>query len=830
MTTLEVVNVSVLNLPLRGAAEYDRRWVASFHGLAYGGALCVTVVGLLGVLGWILDSAALKGLFAHGPTTKFNAALGLLLLGIATLIEIPYRPSAFGRRLAISLAAAAGVIGALTLLQQILGVDLGINQAIFTESVSQAGANPNEMSPVVAVTFVLAAGGIFWMRDGVKHWGRLADAFGGLIVLLGMIPLLGNIYWSAPLSQVPGWTNTALQTALGMVAMGLTLVFARPDEGAICIFCEKSDVASLARRLILPIALFPLLVGWVQVRVLRTDALGSVFTTVGGATLVAIVLVGLLMAMLQNMRRAQKEKEVVEAQIRRSQEQLATALASANAGAWEWDIRAGAFSWSAGNEPPTSGSYEDWLASLHVEDREAIDRRFKEAISRREGDLELRYRVQRPNGEIRWIRSAGTIHYGVDGIATRAMGISRDMTSEQLREVELRRTAGRLELMYQTVQLLGIEDPQKAAEALLQKVLIHLDCQVYLGFMISEGGLHMNLATWAGITVQEAAALRELPLSGIVCGQVIRRGTRLVAEDLSSRANDPTIRHLVGLGLEAYVCYPLMQDGRTVGTVGFGSRTTRRFTLGSLAVLQAVANHMAISLQQSRAKEEIGRLIAAKGEFLARASHQLRKPLAPILNGAEIIEQDMTAPAGVRETASMIRRQAEAQAELISDLLNVLRSRDETLESGDMPLHLQLRHAAKQSTGADRQVGPSMRILLADAQSDAAESLARLLMDAGHDVHIAGSVEDAVRVAADMAFDVLLTEEVFGDGDGATLLKRLSSQRPIVGIIISGYGSEEHIAHSKAAGFVAHLVKPVSVRAVLDAISATSKAHALLMQ
>jgi CheY-like chemotaxis protein len=49
-------------------------------------------------------------------------------------------------------------------------------------------------------------------------------------------------------------------------------------------------------------------------------------------------------------------------------------------------------------------------------------------------------------------------------------------------------------------------------------------------------------------------------------------------------------------------------------------------------------------------------------------------------------------------------------------------------------------------------------------------------------------------------------------------MRQLRRQCPIAGIAMSGYGMEEDIRQSREAGFVEHLVKPVSVPQLREAI------------
>ena len=62
-----------------------------------------------------------------------------------------------------------------------------------------------------------------------------------------------------------------------------------------------------------------------------------------------------------------------------------------------------------------------------------------------------------------------------------------------------------------------------------------------------------------------------------------------------------------------------------------------------------------------------------KDEFLAMLAHELRNPLAPIRNAAEILARTLPADTDTHSVANMIKRQAQQLTRLVDDLLDVSR-------------------------------------------------------------------------------------------------------------------------------------------------------------
>ncbi|HEX8342988.1 MAG TPA: ATP-binding protein [Tepidisphaeraceae bacterium] len=110
------------------------------------------------------------------------------------------------------------------------------------------------------------------------------------------------------------------------------------------------------------------------------------------------------------------------------------------------------------------------------------------------------------------------------------------------------------------------------------------------------------------------------------------------------------------------------------------------------------------------------------------------------------------------------------------------------------------------------ELGPATtptRLLLVEDHEDTARILTRLLTNAGYGVMTAGGVDEAKRFLAEHAFDVLVSDIGLPDGTGYELMEFVRTDYRLPGIAMSGYGMDEDLARSRAAGFGEHVVKPV---------------------
>jgi len=103
------------------------------------------------------------------------------------------------------------------------------------------------------------------------------------------------------------------------------------------------------------------------------------------------------------------------------------------------------------------------------------------------------------------------------------------------------------------------------------------------------------------------------------------------------------------------------------------------------------------------------------------------------------------------------------------------------------------------------------RILVVDDSADIAESLAMLLRLRGHEVVVAQTGEDALRLAAETPPAVVLLDIGLPGMDGYEVCRRLraSGFEKTRIIAITGYGREQDRQRAKEAGFDVHTVKPV---------------------
>jgi two-component system, chemotaxis family, CheB/CheR fusion protein len=116
-----------------------------------------------------------------------------------------------------------------------------------------------------------------------------------------------------------------------------------------------------------------------------------------------------------------------------------------------------------------------------------------------------------------------------------------------------------------------------------------------------------------------------------------------------------------------------------------------------------------------------------------------------------------------------------------------------------------------------------LRILLVEDNGVTAKMMRMVLTAEGHAVETAGDVATAMKLAGQQPFGLLISDLGLPDGSGHDLMRQLrQGGHMLPGIALSGFGQEEDIRQSHEAGFAAHLTKPASREAVIEAIASVT--------
>ena len=155
---------------------------------------------------------------------------------------------------------------------------------------------------------------------------------------------------------------------------------------------------------------------------------------------------------------------------RRLSDRLDLAISATGVGYWDWDIRTGHVSWAAGLEAmhglePGSfgGTLDDFMATIHTEDRPHVQSVIQEAFSGAEDSYEVGYRFVRRDGSVGHLAGRGRITRSASGEPLEITGVAVDVTASV-------RSAQRNESLLEYMgALMAATDPEDAASVVRGK-------------------------------------------------------------------------------------------------------------------------------------------------------------------------------------------------------------------------------------------------------------------------------------------------------------------------------------------------------------------------
>jgi CheY-like chemotaxis protein len=129
------------------------------------------------------------------------------------------------------------------------------------------------------------------------------------------------------------------------------------------------------------------------------------------------------------------------------------------------------------------------------------------------------------------------------------------------------------------------------------------------------------------------------------------------------------------------------------------------------------------------------------------------------------------------------------------------------------------RSPRKQASLADSQ--KNRWALVVDDVSDVTEMLSVLMTHAGYEVSTASSALDALALAREHRFDVIISDIGMPEMNGyelAQALRALPDYETVPMVAVTGYSMFDDRNRSLSAGFNEHVTKPIDPRAFLDLI------------
>ncbi len=630
------------------------------------------LVGAGHLVAWLGGYLSQSGLTTI--TMKTNAALCLTLVGVALMLLVPEEDRWVRRWLVRACAGLSLLLGLLTLVENLSGWNLGIDQLLATETPgAMAVVSPNRMGVPASLSFTLIGLALLILSRRDHRGVRAAQALAMAVCLISLLAITGVLYGAAEFHEIARYTAIAWPTAVALLLLGLGLLCARPAEGLMAQVTANDAGGVSIRRLLPAFVILPLLLGWLRLAGERAGVFDAPMGT--GMTMLIFIVIFSALAYHAGRRASRSAKA-----LREGEQRLRFALETSHTGAWDLDLADHTAHRSLEHDRIfgykqllPQWTYEMFLDHVLPEDRAAVDAKFRAATAAR-SDWSFECRIRRVDGAVRWIWVAGRHREDAAGCVRRMAGIVQDITERKQAEEAIKWSARRDEVLSQTAaRLLQSDDPQSLVEELCRQVMDFLDCHAFFNFLVDKpsGRLHLNAC--AGISEGEARQIEWLDYGVAVCGCVARDGARIIAEDIQN-TTDPRTELVKSYGIRAYCCHPLKVQNRLIGTLSFGTRSRGRFSPEEIDMMRVVTDLVAMAMHRIEIEKALRELnttleskVAQRTAELARRARQLQKLTLELSQAEErerrriavILHEDLQQQiAGAKFHLSLVRSRA----------------------------------------------------------------------------------------------------------------------------------------------------------------------------
>ncbi|HEY3487109.1 MAG TPA: histidine kinase dimerization/phospho-acceptor domain-containing protein, partial [Gammaproteobacteria bacterium] len=293
-------------------------------------AVTAISIGILVLIGWVLDIDTLKSVLPDAATMKPNTAVCFILTGstLWLLQRTPLRLQDQRHRLiGSSYLALIVFIAVVTLTEYLFTLDLGIDLLFFPQALLATQIEyPGRMAPITAMEFIILGASLL-LLDSRSRAGQLFSQYLALAgTVLGLVAVLGYVYDVPSLYSFFPYSSMALHTSLLFTLLGMGLLLVRPDVGLIATVTGNRPGSVMARQ-ILPLALvLPFVMGWLRLLGEQAGLYGTGFGLALFATSNVIIFAILVWWSARSLNAADKVRQSVDEQLRKSNENLETEM------------------------------------------------------------------------------------------------------------------------------------------------------------------------------------------------------------------------------------------------------------------------------------------------------------------------------------------------------------------------------------------------------------------------------------------------------------------------------------------------------------------------
>jgi PAS domain-containing protein len=307
-------------------SQYSPKELARWRVFSIACALLAFAIGGAAFFGWLLDNDFLKRIHPTLVTMKANTAVCLMLAGVSILLIQDPSASIVRRRISQVCAAIVGLIGLLTFSEHLFGLDLKIDQLLFTETPSEAGLSfPGRMGVAASLNFSLLGLALMLIDARSRKWSRVSNI---AVVLVFTITLLVSLYYFYGIERFEPaaiYFTIAVHTVVAFLSISAAILLARPQRGMVAAVLGSRPGSVVARRM-WPVLLIVVLLGWIRINASSGGWFSAGFATAVFVLTILLLLGGLIWWTAVTLNRTDRERHLANLALRHSEARLTALL------------------------------------------------------------------------------------------------------------------------------------------------------------------------------------------------------------------------------------------------------------------------------------------------------------------------------------------------------------------------------------------------------------------------------------------------------------------------------------------------------------------------
>jgi diguanylate cyclase (GGDEF)-like protein len=267
---------------------------------------------------------------------------------------------------------------------------------------------------------------------------------------------------------------------------------------------------------------------------------------------------------------------------------------------------------------PVEAFYADpdaWLAQIHPEDREPVQRLWQEALKGERFDAV--YRIVHDDGAVRWIHNRARSIRDESGNVARLDGIARDVTDLKEQEQRIARLS-RIHAVLSGINaaIVRIRDRQKLFEEACRIAVEHGGFGIAWVGTLDPQTLDVVPAACAGVEAESLlansrnSARADAPLGQGIVGRAVRERRAVYSNDITAEHSQGGARRREAIrrGYRSLVSLPLVVEDQVVGSMSLFAKEPNFFDDEEIKLLTELADDISFALEHIAKQDKLNYL------------------------------------------------------------------------------------------------------------------------------------------------------------------------------------------------------------------------------